>query len=112
MTTILEDLLANGVVTEEPGNENRVIFNVPLLIPKDVINNNGLELFAKAYGWTETIMTQGLGTEEPNPVKDYEFGIEVIRKFAWEVLEAQLITQAQKQAADAVRQQIETLKAV
>ena len=106
MTTILENLLDDGVVTQDPDNEGRVVFNVPLLIPKDVINNNGLTLFAKAYGWTETV------NDAPNPVKDYEHGIEVIRKFAWEVLEAQLIQQAQKQAADTVKQQIEALKAV
>jgi hypothetical protein len=109
MTTILEDLLVDGVVIPEPGNEARVIFNVPLLIPKDVINSGGLSLFAKAYGWTETVKVEDVDT--PNPVKDYEHGIEVIRKFAWEVLEAQLITQAQKQAADTVKAQIELLKA-
>lgn len=108
---IVDDLLAANVVIQDPDNPDRVIFNVPLFIPKTVIDNNGFALFAKAYGWTETIKNED-NEDVPNTVKDYEKGIQIIQGFAWEVLEAQLIRQAQEQATVAVKTQVEGFKQI
>jgi hypothetical protein len=106
----VDDLLAAEVVSQDTEDATKVIFNVPLRIPKDVVNNNGFELFAKQYGWTENAkneMGEDIGV---NPVSAQDFGVSVIRNFTWEVLTAALVNHASEQAKAAALAQVEALK--
>jgi hypothetical protein len=107
----VDDMLADGIVEAIPGDDNKVCFNVPLLIPKAVINQNGFELFAKTFGWVETVKDEN-GDDIPNPITAYQKGISVIRNFAWEILEAQMVEAAREQATNTVKAQVAGLRGV
>jgi hypothetical protein len=105
----VDDLLVAGIVTELEGDATKVVFNVPLHIPKVVVNNNGFELFAKTYGWTETVKDEN-GEEINNPETVHAKGISVIRNFAWEVLTVAMKQAVEKAAGEAVLVQVAALR--
>lgn len=56
-----QQLIDDGIVTENPDDTNEVIFNIPIRVKKTAIDAGGLETFAGVYGWTPEIDGQ------PNP---------------------------------------------
>lgn len=106
----VDDLLLDGTVVQDTEDATKVIFNVPLRIPKDVVNANGFELFAKQYGWTEQAKDEMGNDIGVNPVSAHDFGVSVIRSFTWEVLTAALVNQAEAQAKAAALAQVDALK--
>jgi hypothetical protein len=105
------DLITAGITTDL-GDGTHDGFDITLRIPKAVIDQYDIfDLFAKEYGWTETIEDPGnSGQTIPNPETKYDKGISVIRNFAWEVLTAALVRAAEGQARTAVLGQVEQFK--
>ena len=75
-----------------------VTIAVDLVVPQEVIDAGGIELFAKAYGWTEKVLENDV--EIDNPVSALDKGREVVRGFVREVVKAEMIKQAKINAAD------------
>lgn len=96
----VDDLLLEGMVTQDPDDADKVIFNVPLRISKAAVNANAFELFAGEYGWTATIADpeNPEGDSIANPESAIAKGVSVIRGFASEVLRAALFKDAEKTA--------------
>lgn len=95
----VEDLISQGIVSQDPNKEERVIFNVPIYIPKAAIELGGFEAFAKAYGWSP----------DPSGIPAHEKCVQVIWDFVREVFRAQMLTQAQEQARQQATEQINQL---
>jgi hypothetical protein len=100
----VDDMLASGLVTQDPESEKRVIFNVPLYLPKIVIENGGFELFASAFGW-EAIVN---GTLNSQPA--HEKAIEIIWDFVNSIFDEEFIKLKEKQAALQAKQELNLLK--
>ena len=105
----VDDLLAANIVSQDTEDATKVIFNVPLRIPKDVVNTNGFELFASKYGWTATVKDEE-GNFIDNPVTAQDHGVSVIRNFTWEVLTAALVEKAADDARAAALAQVNALR--
>lgn len=102
---LVDDLLANGTVTQDDIDPEKVVFNVPVKIKKLAVNAQGFELFAAGTGWTPTvnvIVTDGDGNqtlvEEPNPLSVHAWCIDVTRNWVKETFEGIIRKQAQEQA--------------
>jgi hypothetical protein len=106
----VDDLLLDGTVLEDTEDATKVIFNVPLRIPKDVVNSDGFELFAKQYGWTENAKDEMGDDIGVNPVSAQDFGVSVIRSFTWDVLTSALVNHASEQAKAAALAQVNALR--
>lgn len=92
------DLLNAGVVTQDPESEKRVIFNVPLYLPKIAIEGGAFELFASAYGWEEGDMPA------------HEKCIEIIWQFVNDIFDEEFLKQKQKQAIEIAKQELTFIK--
>lgn len=95
----VDDLLAAGVVINDLEKPERVIFNVPIYIPKAAIEMGGFEAFAKAYGWKG----------EVGEIPAHQKCTEIIWNFVRDVFKAQMINQAQEQAREAAQIQVQQL---
>lgn len=101
---VVDDLIENNIVIEDPESEKRVIFNVPLYLPKIVVENGGFEMFASAFGWEAVI------NGETNPQPAYEKAVEIIWEFVNNVFDEEYIKLKQKQAAHQARLELIELK--
>ena len=106
--SLADDLLADGTVTQDPDNADRVIFNVPIYIKKDAVNIGGFEAFASYYQWTPTIKDAD-GNETPNPMSVYEKCQRAVWGFVADVFKAAIIQKAQQDAKAAAEAQISAL---
>lgn len=104
----IDELLKDGTVIQDPENEDRVIFNVPIYIKKVAVDMGGFEAFAGAYGYTAKIKNEA-GEEIDNPDTVHVACIKVIWNFVKEVFKASMLNQARAQAEDQAKAQIETL---
>ena len=115
-----EQLLKDGVITQHPELEDKVIFNIPSTIPKAAVEYGAFELFAKEYGWSPEVLDPSKGVIPepdkdgnlpyiPNPQSAIERGIEVIRKFATDVLQSALLKEGERQGRQAAQQQFNSL---
>lgn len=97
---IVDDLLSQGIVTEDLVETDKVIFFVDFHIKKTAINAGAFELFASAYKYKPTITDPQSGLEIQNPESVYDFSKKVLWKFVTETFVAQIDKQAdiEKQA--------------
>ncbi len=105
---LVDDLLLDGTVTQDPDNTEKVIFNVPIYIKKDAINAGGFEAFAGEYGWTPTITDQDQNVV-PNPMPVYEKCRRIIWAFCTDVFKAAMFKQAEAQARAQAQAAVEAM---
>lgn len=99
----VSELLESGVVVQDPEQEDRVIFNVPIYIKKAAVDLGGFEAFASQYNYQAEI------DGEPNPISVHDFCTQIIWDFVRDVFKASMLTQARAQAEDQANAQIEAL---
>ena len=47
----VDELLVNGTLMQDPDNTDKVIYNVPVYMPKGSVDAGGFQLFASHFGW-------------------------------------------------------------
>lgn len=94
---LVDDLLANGTVSQDTNDSNKVIFSIPIHVQKTVVNLDGFKTFAKQYGWTETVKNEN-GEDVSNPISQYEKSIRIVREYVREVFLSALVNKAMKDA--------------
>lgn len=104
-----DDLLKDGIVTQDPDNEDRVVFTVPFYLKKVAVDADGFEAFASQYGWNPIVMTLD-GTEIPNPQTAPQKVVAVLYDFARQVFESSIIKNAEAQARAQAQVLIDQLK--
>lgn len=67
-----------------------------------------VDAFAGAYGWTPTVVRNinGMDTEVPNPITSAMASREPVRAYFMQTVQAALVAEAQKAAADAAATQV------
>lgn len=101
------ELIAAGVLTQDPTREDRVVWNVPFLIRKEIIDGGGIEAFAAAFGWSEFV--SGNAGAEPNPIAAHEAAVTIVHDFVREQFRVILIRQAEEQARQQAQRTAEQL---
>lgn len=104
----VSSLLDEGVVIQDPNNEDRVVFNVPIYIKKVAVEMGGFEAFAMQYGYTTTIKDKD-GVEVINPESVHQACTKIIWDFVTDVFKASMLTQARAEAEKQAQSQIEAL---
>ena len=102
-----DELLNEGVVTQDPEREERVVFNVPIYIPKIAVDNGGFEAFASAYDQTPTILEKEV--EVANPESAQEKAVKVVWGFVGEVFRGQMLKQAEATAREQAKAQLDAM---
>lgn len=107
--SLVDELLADGTVTQDPDFEDRVVFPVNLYIKKKAVDAGGFQMFASEFGYEKTIATEDAeGNPLPpieNPVSIYEFCKDQARKYVTDVFRSAVIKKANidaKAQADAL----------
>ena len=103
-------MLDAGIVIQDPERADRVVFNVPIFIPKVAVDQGGFEAFAAAYGWTPTVLDADQ-VEIVNPQPAYDKAVDVIWNFVRDVFKAQMLKQAEIQAREQAITQIDQILA-
>lgn len=106
--SIVNQLLTDGIVIQDPIDEDRVIFTVTLHIKKDAIRAGGFNAFAAEFGYEPTLEDEG-GASYPNPVSIYEFCKTVVRKYVTDVFRSAMLKKASHDAraeAEAILSQV------
>lgn len=105
---LVDDLLADGTVIQDPEDADKVIFNVPVYVKKAAVNAGGFEAFAGEYGWAPMIKDED-GNDIVNPMTVYEKCQRIIWAFVTEVFKAAMFKQAEKQAREQAQTAVEAL---
>lgn len=105
---LVDDLLLDGTVIQDPDDADKVIFNVPIYIKKTAVDAGGFEAFADEYGWTPTVKDEN-GDDVANPMSVYEKCQRIIWGFVTEVFKAAMFKKAEKQAREQAQQAVEAL---
>lgn len=110
--SLVDDLIADGTVIQDPENADKVIFNIAVHIKKSAVNAGGFSLFAKQYGYTEKVIEkneEGVEVEIDNPMDVYTKCRKVVFGFIAEVFQAAIINKA---SADSKVQAEDLLKSL
>ena len=94
----VQDLMTAGILIQDPESEKRVIFNVPLYLPKIAIEGGAFELFASAYGWEHG--------EKPA----HEKCIDIIWQFVSDIFDEEFLKEKQKLALEQAKQELTFIK--
>ncbi len=105
---LVDDLLLDGTVIQDPENAEKVIFNVPVYIKKAAVNAGGFEAFAGQYGWTPTVKDEN-GDDVANPMPVYEKCQRIVLAFVTEVFKAAMFKQAEIEAREQAEAAVEAL---
>lgn len=89
-------------------NDGTYTVNVPIIIPEAAIQAGGIELFSKAYGWSENIINEE-GIEIANPQTALEKAMVVIREFVSNVFREQYIQYKKNLAEQQAIEEVNTL---
>ena len=106
--SLVEQLLSDGIVTQDPIEEDRVIFTVTLHIKKAAIDAGGFQAFGSEFGY-ESMITPEEGEPIANPVSIYEFCKTVVRKYVTDVFRSAMLKKASHDAraqAEAILSQV------
>jgi hypothetical protein len=105
--SVVDQLLKNGVIEQDPENEDKIIYKVPIHIKKDAVEIGGFQAFAISRGWTPTIPNDN-GEQVENPISVFEACNSIVWDFVKgifkEVMLAQLRAKAEQDAQAQVRE--------
>lgn len=93
----VQELIDNEILVQDPDNEDRVIFNVPLYIKKEVVEAGGFFLFAQEYN------------KGQNPEAVFDDCIEIVWDFVRETFRNAMLRRARIEAETIASEQINNL---
>ena len=96
--SLVDTLIEQGIVTQDPVETDKVIFNVDVHIKKDAVNLGAFQAFAAQYGYTPQIKDPGTGLMIDNPQTVYEKCKVIVWDFVREVFRGAMMKQAEDQA--------------
>jgi len=107
--SIVAELLEAGVVSVDPDDESRVIFNVSLHIKKAAVEAGGFQAFGAEFGYEPMLHDEDMNPVAPNPVSLYEFCKTQVRAYVTSVFRSAILKKASLEAksqADALLSQV------
>jgi hypothetical protein len=96
--SIVAELLEAGVVSVDPDDESRVIFNVSLHIKKAAIEAGGFQAFGAEFGYEPILHDDEMNPVGPNPVSLYEFCKTQVRAYVTSVFRSAILKKANLEA--------------
>lgn len=96
--SIVAELLEAGIVSVDPDDETRVIFNVSLHIKKAAVEAGGFQAFGAEFGYEPMLHDEDMNPTEPNPVSLYEFCKTQVRAYVTSVFRSAILKNAHNQA--------------
>lgn len=103
----MEELLKQGILVQDPEDEGKVIYHVPIHIKKEVILAGGFEAFASSSGWTKLIEKDG--ELIPNPVSSFEACNKIVWDFIKGIFKEIMLTKMREQAEKDVQAKVKEL---
>ena len=98
MSQKVDKLLEDKIVEQDKEKSGRVVFNVPIYLPKGAVEAGGFEEFAGMFGWTPE---SGISAQDKCT--------EVIWDYVRSVFKSAIILKAEKTAREQATQLAESL---
>jgi hypothetical protein len=96
--SLVAELLESGIVSVDPDDESRVIFNVSLHVKKAAIEAGGFQAFGAEFGYEPILFDEDGSASTPNPVSLYEFCKTQVRAYVTSVFRSAIMKKASVEA--------------
>lgn len=103
----MEELLKQGILVQDPEDEGKVIYNLPIHIKKEVVLAGGFEAFASTSGWTPQVEQDGVMIA--NPVSSFHACNKIVWDYVKGIFKEIMLAKMREQAEQEVQAKVKEL---